>query len=313
MFLNGILRLLISREFVDADFTSAWTGTSNNGNGGWRLTPPKKSRSSAALSSAELERFVEYLGKSPVQVIAGDWSQEVSFGCRAVRMRRNQLSERVHWHPRGRGEFPRGIALFFHAPGERQERRGREHSLERLLVDRAGYISSLFWYGNPRAALTGGKYSREALDKVPLIVHLSSYHNETCEHAHVSIPMSSWLEYDGLLATSNGRAIQCHKKVVDPPGQCRSPLEFWTDLAGAIGLSLFGEGAVANGNAVYDSLLRQNPLTSAITFAGLDPMQKSPGILWPCTDPSQLSRVFEVRKRHNPGAEYSFSAKPRLS
>jgi len=101
--------------------------------------------------------------------------------------------------------------------------------------------------------------------------------------------MSSWLEYDGLLATNNGRAIQCHKKVVD-----RRPMPFSPGILDRPGrghwLSLFGEGEEANGNAkTYDSLLRHNPLTGAITFAGLDPNAEVPGgILWPCTDPSQL-------------------------
>jgi anaerobic selenocysteine-containing dehydrogenase len=289
--LNGILRLLISREFVDADFISEWTEDFQSLKSQVEPYTPEKISQLCGIASTELERFVEYLGKSPVQVIAGDWSSRKFLsdadlcGCAAISCLKGSIGI-----PGGGVNFL-GVSPFS-SMRQANDKNGEvaDISLERLMVDRAGYISSLFWYGNPRAALTGGKYSREALDKVPLIVHLSSYHNETCEHAHVSIPMSSWLEYDGLLATNNGRAIQCHKKVVDPPGQCRSPLEFWMELAGAIGLSLFGEGEEANGNAkIYDSLLRHNPLTGAITFAGLDPNAEVPGgILWPCTDPSQL-------------------------
>jgi anaerobic selenocysteine-containing dehydrogenase len=290
--LKGILRLMISRKFVDADFIAEWTEGFEALKSQVEPYTAEKVSQVCGIVSTELERFVEYLGKSPVQVIAGDLNSRKFLsdsdlcGCAAISCLKGSIGI-----PGGGVNFL-GVSPFSFM---RPETNGRAAevtniSLERLIVDRPGYISSLIWHGNPRAGFTGGKYSREALDKVPLIVHLSSYPNETSEHAHVSIPTSSWLEYDGLLATNNGRAIQCHRKVTDPPGQCHSPLEFWTELAGAMGFSISDQDKEAKANSkTYNYFLKNNPLTGAITFDSLDPNTEVPGgILWPCVDQSQV-------------------------
>jgi anaerobic selenocysteine-containing dehydrogenase len=288
--LKGILRLMISRELVHPEFIAEATEGLGDLNPEVESYTSEKVCDICGIASAELERFVEYLGKSPVQVIAGDWSSRKFLsdtdlcGCAAIACLKGSIGI-----PGGGVNFL-GVSPFAFTEHQGNGKGETSVALEQLLMDRPGGIAALFWHGNPRAGLTGGKVTREALDKVPLIVHLSSYPNETCEHAHVSLPMSSWLEYDGLLATSDSRAVQIHKKVVDPPGECRSPLEFWTALAGALGLSLF-EGALFEGGKekVYDSLLKQNPLTAAMSFAGLDPNTELPGgVLWPCTESSQL-------------------------
>ncbi len=288
--LKGILRLLISRELVDADFIKEWTEGIEHLRSQVNPFTPERVSQVCGIELVQLEQFVRYLEKSPVQVIAGDWSSRKFLsdtdlcGCAAISSLKGSIGI-----PGGGVNFL-GVSPFsFVNPEASGAEKGTANlCLERLTLDRVGDISSLFWHGNPHTSLTGGNCSRAALDKVPLIVHLSSYHNETCEHAHISMPMSSWLEYDGVLATNNGRAIQCHRKLVTPPGQCHSPLEFWTDLARACGFSFSGQGE-EGGSEFYDFLLKRNPLTSAITFDSLDPNAGfCGGILWPCTSQSQV-------------------------
>ncbi len=284
--LKGILRLQISRELVDSDFISEWTEGFESLKSQVEAYTPEKVSEVCGIAAGELEKFVGYLAKSPVQVIAGDWSSRKFLSdselceCAAISCLKGSIGV-----PGGGVNFL-GVSPFAYSG---QAGQVSNLCLERLMTGRPSDVSCLFWYGNSRASLTGGKSSREALDKVPLIVHLSAYHNETSEHAHVSIPTSSWLEYNGLLPTNNGRAIQCHKKAADAPGQCRFPLQFWTDLAGDMGLSWWGQQQAKNDPQSYDFFLKRNPLTSAITCDRLDPNTESPGgILWPCTDHSQV-------------------------
>ncbi|MCE5335345.1 MAG: molybdopterin-dependent oxidoreductase [Desulfobacteraceae bacterium] len=290
--LGGILHLLLRRNSVDTDFVAEWTeGFEALGSEVEKFTPEMVCRT-CGVDPLRLNRFVELLGAAkPVQVIAGGGISRrfltgaEFFGCAAVACLSGSIGI-----PGGGVNFL-GVSPFSGDRAGEGDGRGGVH-LERLLAE-GKTIGSLFWHGNPCIGLTGGKETRAALSRIPLIVHLSSCKNGTYQLSHVFLPVSHWLEYDGIYTRSNGRAVQAHGKVADPPGDCRSRLDFWVDLAGALGLPAFDSLAKTSraerDSAFCDAMLRQNPLTSAIGFDRLDPNRNAPGgILWPCAESSLL-------------------------
>jgi anaerobic selenocysteine-containing dehydrogenase len=302
--LQGILHLLILKEYIDEDFIEGSTEGFDQLKKRTEPYSPEIVARTCAIEVAELHRLVDLLGRTkPLQVIAGDWysrqflTDSDLFGCAALVALRGSIGVP------GGGVNCLSVSPFFTAingkeglvseepDASRQESRGV--SLEALLSAPEPPISSLIWYGNAYPRLSGGKAVKAALEKLPLIVHLGFYPDETYRRAHVSIPSSFWLEYTGLLATNNGRAIQCHKQVIDPPGDCRSPREFWTDLSRSLNLTEFSgwsEGwDLEEPAAFYEFFLSQNPLTRALSMADLDPETNLPGgVLWPCVNSSDL-------------------------
>ncbi len=302
--LKGILHLLIRNGWVDREFISEWTEDFDRLRAETEACSPERVAKTCWIDVREIETLAFHLGKVwPVQVIAGDWSTRRHladadlFGCAAIACVRGSIGIP------GGGVNLLGVSPFLFDDGSYG---GTEHEDARPMAECPGHIdiervlahpdsrpSCLIWRGNPYPVLAGGEAVRAGLERVPLVVHLSAYPNETFQHAHVSIPASHWMEYTGLLTVSNTRAVQCHRKVMDPPGDCRPPIEFWIDLACALDLPEAGVLKDANARedraGVYDEFLRKNPLTGSMSFADLDPnTQISGGVLWPCTCPSHL-------------------------
>lgn len=293
--LGGIINLLITKGYVDHDFIAGWTEGFDLLKAEVGKFSPETVSKICEVEAQQLEQFVDLLGRTgPVQVIAGDRSSRRFLtdadlcGCAAVACLRGSIGV-----PGGGVNFL-GASPFFSGNEGGNESRGGRVSLERVLAAGRPPLTSLFWYGNPYTRLTGGREIRAALRNIPLVAHLSCYPNETYRQSHVSIPVSSLLEYEGIVHSGNGRAIQAHKKLIDPPGECHSPLEFWSDLASALGapdcFDLEGAGDSTDRNGLFcDVLLERNPLTSALSSACLDPNRNLPGgVMWPCSNSAQL-------------------------
>jgi anaerobic selenocysteine-containing dehydrogenase len=297
--LKGILHLLMQKGQFDEKFIEEAVSDNSSLISGLEDFTPEKVAQCSGVKKTDLEKMTDLVGRSkPVQVITADWntrrslSEEELFLCGALVCLRGSVGI-----PGG------GLNLMDVSPFPAEDVPHGEGdalltgqgslgplSLEHILLE-PSEIRSLIWQGNPSARLAQGKETKKALEKLPLIVHLSSYPNETFHYSHVSFPMSSWLEYAGLVTNNNGRAIQWHHRVVEPPGECRSPLEFWNELAYACGVS----GAVpfhrreSDAADAADTLLRENPLTRSISVEKIDPEKNPPGgLLWPCVTENDL-------------------------
>jgi anaerobic selenocysteine-containing dehydrogenase len=307
IFLKGLIRYLISKGLIDNDFLSESTEGFGHLEGAVEPFTPELVARQCWVDQDSIGKMAGLLGKTkPIQVLAGDWnskrflSDEDLYFCAALTCVSGSIGIP------GGGLNLIGASPFFTASktpeiivGEEYDNRPdrfKEASIEEVLLNPSNPPGAIFWYGNPAARLTGGTRIKAVLDSTPLVVHLSVYRNETYHHAHVSLPMSFWLEYTGLYSSNNGRAIQCHSKVVQPPHECRSPLEFWTDLAyamNAVSATAWKlPGGTIDFSAAIDFFLQSNPLTKMLSFMAIDPETSPPGgVLWPCTDPSNL--VFE--------------------
>jgi anaerobic selenocysteine-containing dehydrogenase len=298
--LKGIIHILIRKGLLEEDFLE------ENVEGLPSLIPatedfsPERVAACAGIGKADIERAADIIGKTrPVQLIAADWnsrrylSDEELFLCGALVSLRGSVGI-----PGGGlnlmdvSPFPSEVL----SPGEDEISKSglpvSSLSLEHILLSpkKAG---ALIWRGNPCARMAGGKAARNALREVPLIVHLSSYPNESYHYSHVSFPMSSWLEYPGLVTNNNGRAVQWHHKIAEPPGECRSPLEFWNELAHSCDAEKGAFFRLGHGRdyavEFADIFLKRNPLTRGMSVEKLDPERNSPGgLLWPCIAESDL-------------------------
>ena len=300
--LKGIIHILIQKGLVDEDFLRESTTGFDSLKSKVESFTSESVAKSCWVKKDDLENMADLIGRvKPVQVIAGDWatrpylSDEDLLMCGALVCLRGSVGV-----PGG------GLNLLNVSPflwenwprdndntSQSKEDVAPSFFLENILFDSPDKVGAIVWYGNPCAGMAEGQKTKAALKEIPLIVHLSSYPNETYNYSHVSFPMSSWLEYSGLIANNNGRAIQWHNKAVDPPGECKSPLAFWSDLASACNLGKHfpwnGKTGVIDERKAMDFFLNENPLTNAASVDKLDPEKNPPGgLLWPCTEEVDL-------------------------
>lgn len=300
--LKGILHLLIQKGQIEEDFLKEVTINFDSLKSKVEPFTPQRVARSCWIKREDVEKISDLIGRTkPIQVIAGDQfgrrflSDEDLLLCGSLVCLRGSVGIP------GGGLNLLNVSPFFSEPmlfdnNEILPGKGSLFSpihLENILHHTTEKIGALFWYGNPCPRLAEGKRTKEALREIPLIIHLSSYPNETYQYSHVSIPMSSWLEYEGLVARNNGRAIQWHHKVADPPGECKSSLPFWSDLAKLYNSSnsfpWIEKNSFVNPSKIIDNFLEQNPLTLAATIDKLDPEKHPPGgLLWPCIEDTDL-------------------------
>ena len=300
--LKGIIHILIQKGLVDEDFLKESTVNFDSLKSKVESFTPDRVAKSCWVKKDGLKKMADLIGRvKPVQVITGDWatrpylSDEDLFMCGALVCLRGSVGV-----PGG------GLNLLNVSPfsweawstdndntSQVKEDAAPKFFLENILIDSPDKIGALIWYGNPCAGMADGRKTKAGLKEIPFIVHLSSYPNETYNYSHVSFPMSSWLEYSGLIANNNGRAIQWHNKAVDPPGECKSPSAFWSDLAYACNLGKHfpwnGKTGVIDERKAMDFFLNENPLTNTASVDKLDPEKNPPGgLLWPCTEKADL-------------------------
>ncbi|MBU0465720.1 MAG: molybdopterin-dependent oxidoreductase [Proteobacteria bacterium] len=305
--LKGILNLLIQRGFIDESFLGEVVRDFNSMKSRVRPFTPQSVAESCWIKKEDLEKAVDLIGRvQPVQVMAGDWisqrhlSEEDLLMCGALVCLRGSVGIP------GGGLNLLNVSPFswedlFQNNGKTQPKKeiSRHLSLENILLDQENKLDAMIWYGNPCAKIREGNKTKSALKDVSFIAHLSSYPDETFHHSHVSFPMSSWLEYSGLVANNNGRALQWHHQVVAPRAECKSSFEFWFDLANSLGLGETfpwkeKDGLTAASETI-NYLLKQNPLTRSVSIEKLDPEQNPPGgLLWPCMEPEDLE--FETTR-----------------
>ena len=287
--LKGLIHLVLRDDRVDGEFLAENTDGIERLRADVAEFTPDRVAEACRIGADDLATAADMIGRTrPIQFIGGDWStrrhlsdEDLCLGGALVCLR-------------GSVGIPGGgLNLLNVSPFSGGDGSNPQRPLENLLLDPAKPVGALICHGNPVAGLAGGRAVREAFRRIPFVVQCTSYADETSSGSHVSIPLGFWPEYDGLAAHGNGRAVQWCNKVVEAPGQCRSPLEFWTDLAHASGIGeVFpwraGDGTV-DARAAADTFLKGNPLTRAASVDALDPEKNPPGgILWPCVEEGDL-------------------------
>jgi formate dehydrogenase major subunit len=123
---------------------------------------------------------------------------------------------------------------------------------------------------NPNADRT-----RQALEKLDVLIVLDLFWTKTAELAHVFLPAQSSFEKDGTFMNAE-RRIQRVRRVIEPVGQSRSDLDIIGDLAAA--LAPRAGFAAASPEGVWNEIRSVWPQARGITYDRLD----RGGLQWPC-------------------------------
>jgi anaerobic selenocysteine-containing dehydrogenase len=163
------------------------------------------------------------------------------------------------------------------------------NSLYSLVTRERHPVKALIWTGNVAAATPFQQRFKQMLAELELIVHLSYFPDSTYHLSHVSFPMASWVESEGLVYRTNSRSLQWHNRIVEPDGECQSFIDFWSMLSEGFGWQKWFPWRNRNGRIdtrqMIDFFLAEEELTAGITADLLDPEKNPPGgIMWPCMD-----------------------------
>lgn len=289
--LKGLLRLMLDRGAIDQDFVSEWTADLDGLRRSLAGVEPGAVAGACRVTPAALESMARQLAsRRPLQVVAADTASRAYLADDELCLAASLVALTGSIGVPGGGlnllaVSPFNWARTAAAAGDRQPRPPLD--LGRLLIS-ASPGQAFMAYGNPLAHLRGGQAPRDALARSGLVVRLACGPGAFDDFAHVVLPMTWWLESDGLLATSNGRMLQWQRRVATPPPGCRNPLAVWAEISARLRL----EGGSAAGDAAgwADDLLGADPLTTAASVTALDPEANPPGgLLWPCTQAQDLT------------------------
>jgi anaerobic selenocysteine-containing dehydrogenase len=74
---------------------------------------------------------------------------------------------------------------------------------------------------------------KAALEAIPFVVTVEHYLTSTALYSDLVLPCTGMFEMEGVLANARSHWVQLVEKAVDGPGQCKSDLEIFTELATA--------------------------------------------------------------------------------
>lgn len=85
--------------------------------------------------------------------------------------------------------------------------------------------------GSPMTQWPNTNMVRKALEKIPFVITVDEYLTSTALYSDLVLPCAGIFEMDGVLAQNRSHWIQLMEKAVDAPGEAKSDLEIFTELA----------------------------------------------------------------------------------
>jgi assimilatory nitrate reductase catalytic subunit len=157
------------------------------------------------------------------------------------------------------------------------------------LIDACGEVdgprSMIVFGSNLTVASPDSSRVKQKLSKLELMVVCDSLPNETCEYAHVVLPVTQWSEEEGTLTNLEGRVL-LRRRVHQPPENVRGDIDVMCGLAERLGHG--DKFRYENTEAVFDELRRATAGGKAdyagISYARLEATHTTQGLHWPCPD-----------------------------
>ncbi len=148
--------------------------------------------------------------------------------------------------------------------------------VEILNAAHEGRIKALYCMGeNPVLSDPNSNHTREALEKLDLLIVQDIFRNDTAEYADVVLPSACFAEKDGTF-TNTERRVQRIRKAVQAPGQARADWEVLCDLSRRMGYPMDYDSPAA----IQDEIAGLTPIYGGITYDRLE----TESLQWPCTD-----------------------------
>lgn len=147
---------------------------------------------------------------------------------------------------------------------------------------------------NPMSSMPNTPRIRKTLEKLEFLVVQDAYADvETTQYAHVYLPAALWGEKEGVF-TNTERRVNLVRKVVEPPGEAKSDLWIFSQLAKrfAPGPKLRFPDTPAG---VFEEM-RALSRDRLCDYSGMthDALEKNRGLQWPCNDinPNGAPRLY---------------------
>lgn len=111
--------------------------------------------------------------------------------------------------------------------------------------------------------------------KLDFVAYIGAYRNNFMDHAHLVLPVASYIETDGTF-TSTERRVQLSRKKVEPPAGVLPGWKLMAEIAAKAG----AKWGYAGASDVMAEIARLTPSYAGITY---EKLAASFGIQWPCT------------------------------
>ncbi len=173
------------------------------------------------------------------------------------------------------------------------------HAMQIFRYAEQGSIGFLWIAGtNPAVSLPDLGRVRQILgsDTVFVVVN-EAFPNETTALADVVLPSALWGEKTGTF-TNVDRTVHLSDKAVDPPGEARSDLDIWVDYARRMGFTDRSGRPIPRWDTPEDAFdgWRECSRGRPCDYSGMsyEKLRGSGGIQWPCTDdaPEGTERIY---------------------
>lgn len=158
-----------------------------------------------------------------------------------------------------------------------------------------GEIKGLWLIGtNPMTSMPNSPQIRKILGQLEFLVVQDAYADvETVESAHVYLPAALWAEKTGVF-TNTERRVNLVRKAVEPPGDAKSDLWIFTQLAKRLDRGTHIHFAESP-EEVFDEI-RAASKGRLCDYSGMthEKIEAARGIQWPCNDvhPQGSQRLY---------------------
>jgi assimilatory nitrate reductase catalytic subunit len=153
-----------------------------------------------------------------------------------------------------------------------------------------GLLSICF---NPRVSLPNSGYIEWMLERLEFVCCIDFFLSETARHADIVLPGSLHEEDEGTVTSAEGRVIKINK-AVDCPGEAHEDWRIIQDIARKLGRE---RGFTFAGPREIFEELRRASKGGVCDYSGItyEKIEKQLGVFWPCPDENHLGtpRLFE--------------------
>ncbi len=181
-------------------------------------------------------------------------------------------------------EHRQAIAAVWGIAASELPRKGKSaYELLDSLGSQGGIRGLLVFGSNVSVASPNATNINNKLAQLELLVVCDAFLNETCEHAHVVLPIAQFGEEEGTMTNLEGRVI-LRQRVRPPPPGVKTDVEILCALAERMGVE---RGfSFTSAEAVFGEL-RSATRGAKADYSGIDydKIRTSQGVFWPCPAP----------------------------
>jgi assimilatory nitrate reductase catalytic subunit len=193
-------------------------------------------------------------------------------------------------------EHRKAIAAVWGIEPSELPRKGKSaYELLDSLGPQGGVRGLLVFGSNVSVASPNATNINNKLAQLELLVVCDAFLNETCDNAHVVLPIAQFGEEEGTMTNLEGRVI-LRQRLRPPPADVKTDIEILCALAARLGME---RGfTFASSEAVFDEL-RLATRGAKADYSGIDydRIRSSQGVFWPCPAPDHpgTPRLFAER------------------